>query len=525
MKKRILAAFLSVCMALPLAACGTSTGSNTSPAAESSAPASSAASSDASKAPESASADSSTLEPVELTWYFPGAWPVPDQDLVFEELNKMLKEKINVTVKFIPTTYAEYNEKMNTVISSGDNYDICFTANWLNNYAINAGKGAFLDLTDLLPEYMPLTYKQVPETFWDAARIKGRIYSVINEQVSARIPDVTVPTEFLTEMGYDLAKEFKANDITSLEPFLAKMKEKYPDKYSLFEITNQAEYLGLEFLGGFAVPGAIDINAGNTTVINQFKAPSFLKFVADLRAFNEKGYLDSNRLITMDPGREESKEKKQIVTMSGTYKPGVEKLQSDMIGFPFTVISSGKPILTTGGIIATMMAINKNSKNPERALMMLELFNANTEGTEHNRFYDTLTRGIEGVHFNYTDDGHIERTQKGLDSYNVSLDWMFASNFQVTPDVGMDLNIWDETRKLNAEATVSPLCGYLFDSEPVKTEVASCSAVIEEYRKQIQYGMLSEDDYNKFLEKLDAAGSEKIMAEMQTQVDAWLASK
>jgi putative aldouronate transport system substrate-binding protein len=41
------------------------------------------------------------LEPVELTWYMCLNATQPDQDKVFEAANKMIKEKINATVKFI----------------------------------------------------------------------------------------------------------------------------------------------------------------------------------------------------------------------------------------------------------------------------------------------------------------------------------------------------------------------------------------------------------------------------------------
>ncbi len=475
--------------------------------------------------PSLAMASSNTLEPVTLIWYFPGAWPAPDQEVVFAEVNKLLQAKINTTIDFRPLTYADYNEKMSTVISGSDDWDICFTANWLLNYGLYASKGAFLDMTDLLPKYMPETYKQVPEVFWKAAQIKGRNYSVINEQISARIADVTIPTEFLTETGYDLSRDFVPGDIRSLDSFLAKMHEKYPEKYFLTDIANQQEYLNQEWLNGFVTPGAIDVATGSTTVVNQFKTDAFKKLIGDLRYFNEQGYMDADRRIAIDVGREESKEKLQTVAMNGTYKPGVDLITTDMLGFPCTVIPSGKPMLTTGGIIATMTTINAKSKNPERAMMALELFNSNAEGAPHNSFYDTLCRGVEGTHFTYTDDGHIQKTQQGIDKYNVVMDWMWASNFQTTPDVGMDLNIWDETRKMNTEATASPLCGFLFDSEPVKSEAAACSAVAQEYKKPMELGMLSEADYQTFLDKMDAAGADAIIAEMQKQVDAWLAAK
>ena len=41
---------------------------------------------------------------------------------------------------------------MNVIISSGEDYDIAFA----QDYATNASKGAFADLTDLAPKYAKL---------------------------------------------------------------------------------------------------------------------------------------------------------------------------------------------------------------------------------------------------------------------------------------------------------------------------------------------------------------------------------
>ncbi len=499
--KRILTLVLALAMVLSLAVCGTPVA-----AAEAAAP---------------------ELEYCELTWYFPGNWPQPEQDLVFAEVNKMLLEKINCKVNFVPLTYGEYNDKMSTIIGSSDDYDICFTSNWTNNYTANASKGAFLDLTELLPQYAPNTYALVNPAFWEAAKVGGKIYGIVNEQVSARISDITMPKDYYEESGYDFAKQFVPNDISSLESYLAYMKEHYPDNFGGFALTNAAEYLRLDMLGGFTVPGAVAIDSDSMTVINQFKTDAMKKLAATLRDFNDKGYLGSERLIATNGIAERADEDAKLVNFSsgGTYKPGVEVETNSGRPFVSVVFPAGKEILTTGGITATMQAINANSKNPERALMVLELMNSTPAGEAHNKIYDTLNYGIEGTHWNYTADGHVERTQQGKDKYPANLTWMWASAFQATPEIGKDLSFAADTRAFNAGAEVSPACGFAFDAEPVKTEVANCNNVIEEYRVQIQLGMLDEAGYEEFLTKLDGAGADTVMAEMQKQLDNWVSTK
>ena len=79
---------------------------------------------------------------------------------------------------------------------------------------------------------------------------------------------------------------------------------------------------------------------------------------------------------------------------------------------------------------------------------------------------------------------------------------------------------------MNDSAAVSPNLGFLFDTTNVENEVAAVSGVIAEYQSDIFYGMLDdvEGRINDFVEKLNANGIEKIVAEAQTQLDAWRAT-
>lgn len=102
---------------------------------------------------------------------------------------------------------------------------------------------------------------------------------------------------------------------------------------------------------------------------------------------------------------------------------------------------------------------------------------------------------------------------------------MFATNYLAYVDKGMPKTVWEDTKKVNNDAIPSKLLGFSFDAEPVKAEIGKASAVYDEYYRSIDLGIANEAKYNEFLAKLKDAGSDKIIAEMQKQIDAWKTKK
>ena len=187
----------------------------------------------ATAAPSAAANTPASLPEVKLTWYFPGNFPQPEQDQVFAEVNKVIKAKINATVDFKPFAFGDYDQKMKVVIASGEPYDLAFTSNWINNYAQNVAKGAFLPLDDLLAKYAPQSFASVPKTFWDATKVKGKIYGFVNQQISARTPAVGMPKALADKYKFDinsLAGKINGITLNLLEPFIQAVKKDHPEK-------------------------------------------------------------------------------------------------------------------------------------------------------------------------------------------------------------------------------------------------------------------------------------------------------
>ncbi|KRE92072.1 hypothetical protein ASG89_34010 [Paenibacillus sp. Soil766] len=134
--------------------------------------------------------------------------------------------------------------------------------------------------------------------------------------------------------------------------------------------------------------------------MNQFETDEVKAFAATLRDFGAKGYMNSKERISKinDAG---GKAGTSLMGISGACKPGGESLSFAYNGYYDVIAPANIPHLTTGGITATMQAINRNSKNPERAMMLLELLNTDKD------LFNLLNFGIKDKHYKIDADGFM----------------------------------------------------------------------------------------------------------------------
>ena len=207
-----------------LAGCGGSTQTASTDSAETGG--SAAASEEASAADtaaETTAQETGSDEVVTLKWYMSINPVAADTDKVIEKLNEYTRDKIGVEIDYTVIANPDYKEKMPTLINSGDYFDICFTANWTTNYTQFAGRGAFLDITELLPQYAPETWEFIPEELWTAASIDGSIYGVPSYKEMGWQSGFFVNSDMAEEYGIDLSTVKTLEDYTEV---LKTVKEK-----------------------------------------------------------------------------------------------------------------------------------------------------------------------------------------------------------------------------------------------------------------------------------------------------------
>lgn len=75
------------------------------------------------------------------------------------------------------------------------------------------------------------------------------------------------------------------------------------------------------------------------------------------------------------------------------------------------------------------------------------------------------------------------------------------------------------------EAEISPVTGFTFDPTPVKTQLANCASITTEMIPALSSGSVDPKKVlPEFLQRLETAGVNDIIAEKQKQLDAWKAA-
>ena len=172
---------------------------------------------------------------------------------------------------------------------------------------------------------------------------------------------------------------------------------------------------------------------------------------------------------------------------------------------------------STGTITTTMQAISKTSKNPERAMMFINLINTDKD------LYNLLVNGIKDKHYTLGADNVATPTADS--GYSVP-GWVFGNTFNALLTPGKTTAILDQVKKDNETAKPSPIMGFSFNVQPVSAEIASVTAVIGEYGPGLDTGTIEPNTkLAEFQAKLKDAGADKIVAEIQKQLDAWKSSK
>ncbi|WP_338130744.1 ABC transporter substrate-binding protein [Cohnella ginsengisoli] len=164
-------------------------------------------------------------------------------------------------------------------------------------------------------------------------------------------------------------------------------------------------------------------------------------------------------------------------------------------------------------------SVHASSKNPERALMAIDLFQNDKE------LHDLIMYGINGVHYEPVGDDKYKALDKNPNFTGFS-NWSFNSPLnrdnEAFPQEASDLvKSWEKN------VYHYPLETFVFDNSKVKTEIANVGNVMLRYGIPLEYGLVKDidkglADLNK---QLDAAGIAKIQTELQSQIDAFLAKQ
>lgn len=480
------------------------------------------------------------LPPVELDWYF-GQTEMPDSELVNEAINEYLTEKINTKVNLHFWAGTENWDRMRTMISAGQDVGIIgFGSQTQLDYVSESQRGAYYPLNDLMEEYGQGIKALFNQGIWDAMAIDGNIYGIPTLKDNGYFISLIYNDTMAQELGIDV-ENFEFNGFRDLEALAREAKEKrdaahpewaeYPILWSVdrihpynFAIEN---FLNDSFYAVCNLPGIPNIAGVDTeTVTNLYDTPEFLEYAIQKQKLVEDGiyaYDYTDRTEWQYTG-----------AIFGWVGWGYTYMEKNMFGPNFeTKMRMFDNMWTdTNNFYSAGTAISSKCANPERAMMVLNLVNTDPKLATMLRF------GIEGKH--YMRDAEGKMTFAGSSNEDPSnrayYHWYAAPLGNLTiveaPETltGPDGIMLKNMIEYNNSCIQAAHLGFVFDISNVKTEVAALASVEAEYQSDLALGQLSSEDevreiVAEFKDKLKANGVDKVIAEMQAQLDAWKAAR
>lgn len=404
---------------------------------------------------------------------------------------------------------SEYQDKMNLIINSNEYYDICWTSSWRLDFYANVGKGAFYDISDAIGEYAPALVNEFPSEFLDFGRVDGKLYGLLNLQILANPYGIYIRQDMVDKYGIDTDAIKTLDDLT---PVFDMIKEGEPDMYALSEAPDQRVWgsLDTEVSPDFA---AIVAGDDSLTVVPYHTTQKYQDTFNYRRELYDAGYIREDIASTTTESIQTDMISGMFACMFGDTKPGGEAEFKNRRGWDAVKIKLADAMLPYNAGVATMHAVSVNTEHIDKALKYLELVNTNGD------VLDALLYGTEGVHHEVTESGQIKMIDNSP-YFLGNTSWAFGNIFNSTMIDGMDPAVWEETIAVNDSAARSPITGFALNTEPVQSEFAQLTSVKEEYKNRMympNYLELEEE----YIAKLEAAGIDKFVEEVQRQVDVW----
>ncbi|TCN27507.1 ABC transporter substrate-binding protein [Mesobacillus foraminis] len=446
-------------------------------------------------------------EAYEIKWYTIGT-PQKDTEKVFTEVNKYTKEKINATVKMTQIDWGDWVQKSQVMINSGESFDIIFTNG--TSYVQNAQKGAFMEIDDLLEKEGKELKEVINPDLLEGNKVDGKLYGIPANKEVVRQDVYTFNKRLVDKYKFDLTK---VKTLQDLEPMLKTIKE---NESGVTPIATFKAPVRFDYVFNNEMPFAFPFEGETDKVINPFESDTAMEQFKTMHEYYKAGYLKEDAATSKDSWPMDVEN--WFVRMGGS-QPYADLLWSRSAKYEVVSVPAEEPTIINDSVSGSIQAISATSKNPEKAMEFLALLNTDPY------LRNLVDKGIEGTHYKKNDDGTIEDLPARIDGYNMP-SYSLGNHFILDLYKEDPKDKWEKFQEFNASAVKAPSLGFKFNSDPVRSELASITNISKEFYPALATGSVDPEEYlPKFNKKLEEAGVDKVLKEIQKQFDEWKSSQ
>lgn len=449
-----------------------------------------------------------------------------DLDVVEEAINVITREKIGAEVTLMPIFIGEYSSKVSLALQGGEKIDVFESLGDFNNCV--ASDMAY-DITELLDTCAP-EVKELIGDDWLAACIKeGKVYGIPTYKPVALTPMVIYRKDIADELGLDMSAVSSIEDVTSV---LEQVKASYPDMTPLApvqtgEIGLAMNYGDIDFLtDDMYTPIGVLMN-DDMTVTDLYSTDLFRTRCELVRSWYNDGLVMKDAATTTSMAAELMSSGNYFCYIAAYSYPEEDtaaSLEAQCGGYDIGAKMIGDAYLSTSDINALSWMVASTTDVPEAAMKFLNLTFTDED------VINLIIYGIEGRDYVMNEDGSVSYPE-GEDSttvpYTAQLSCGTLGNFfKMYQMEGTNAESLEWELEQNRNAKTSPAMGFTFDSSSLKTQYTAVKNVISQYLPGLTCGSLNPDtEIDKFVQALNDAGYEDILAAKQEQLDAWKAEQ
>jgi len=460
------------------------------------------------------------LKEAKLTFYFPSTEPKGTRE-VLDAVERKAKNKVNVKLdfKFIGENYyGNYLNKLHEALAAGQPCDAFYFSNDSISLTILANANLIKDITTLFPQNAPNYYNKFSTEEIASASVDNKIYAIPN-----RLPTTQMRCAIVRQ---DLMEKYNIPDIKNYDDyefFLKTIKENEKDMTPL--IFNDTAIGLFAEANGYAV---IDYRLGliykwddpNMKIMAWEQTPEFINGIEKINSWYTKDYLSKGiSFIPISESIISSGKFASIISYLGSDFEYNNILQKNKVSWRYKAYLlysdkySARLPLTNNS-----MVINAKSENAERALMFIDWLQMDQEN------YDSLMYGIEGKHYTLVED--YIKLPDGKQTESWGWRWPFRNiEFERGDSADSNKLVKEYYKTITEKTKLPPHTGFeLYHGNSIDA-VNNRSRLFGSIEHDILTGNYKQGSIDSYLKQQKSYGTDKLVADVQQQIDTWKAGK